>query len=212
MRRQLLYIVLGTLGLLLVVAVLIIASLFSRSTVNFTNLEEAPNAPSISSYDVVRGSANPDIVLVMYGSFTCQSCRDMLFTIDRVMRDYNIAFVWKDLPNDSLNAESTAASVAARCANEQGSFWPYFDALFKEQGLISNEYYSQVAADLELREKRFAKCLENAETIETLNVLREEAEALKITATPTLYVNNQRFTGAVREEQLRTFIERILAN
>lgn len=212
MKRQLFYIVLGALCLLLIITVLIISSLFSRATINFTNLNEEPSSPTISSYDVVRGSASPDIVLVMYGSFTCQSCRDMLFTIDRVMRDYNIAFVWKDLPNDSLNRESTNASIAARCANEQGSFWPYFDALFTEQGLISSNYYREIAANLELREKRFARCLENEETLETIEALIEEAEALKITATPTLYVNNQRFTGAVREEQLRTFIERILAN
>jgi len=183
-----------------------IVALFDRDEVIFTDLDTIEE-PVIRGSDPYLGSFNPDAVLVLYSNFTCPTCREMSSALKRIVKDYNITLIWKDIPNDSLNPESTNASIAAHCANEQGAFWDFHDLLLANQNELGSNMYQDVAAMLGLRAHKFNRCLKDDSIKELINTSIEEAEDLEVTAPPTLIINDERFTGMVIENELRELLD-----
>ena len=71
------------------------------------------------------------------GDFQCPSCRAFFRSIEPQIRAAYIApgkarLEWHDFA--WIGPESRDAANAARCAGDQGKFWPYHDLLYQNQG------------------------------------------------------------------------------
>jgi protein-disulfide isomerase len=78
------------------------------------------------------------------------------------------------------------------------------------QSILGPELYTQLATTLELKDKQFARCLEDQATLPLVQRSFEEGVALGITATPTLYINGQRQTGITSIAELRKIVSEIV--
>ncbi len=199
-------------AILLVIIILgfITFHLFDRGSVVFTDLN-TPTSPTIRSTDPFIGSISPDAVLVLYSNFTCPSCKEMSHIMQRLALDYNITIVWKDFPNDSLNPESTNAAIAAQCAGNQGYFWEYHDILHEHRIELGGQAYTDIAEMIDLNLPKFNRCLSGEKMAGVVHDSAQEAEDLSLTTAPTIFVNTERLTGAVSENDLRTLLDNLLS-
>lgn len=211
MRKEVGLIITFSLIITLLVFIFILINLFDRGSVVFTDLNQ-PAGPIVSQEDPHVGNLNPEIRLVLFSNFTCPTCEDFSRRVLRVIPDYDIILIWKNLPNDTLNSQSTNASIAALCAAEQNMFWSYHNQLMAKQGVLSENIYFDLANRLNLREASFRRCYERKQTESIIEDSIEEADRLGITGVPTLFIGDDRFAvGNVTEERLRERLELILS-
>lgn len=89
------------------------------------------------------------------------------------------------------------AAVAAECADEQGEYWPYHDALFEDpQARSTPEDYTALAGDLGLDPEAFSACLDSDEVRDEIINDYNDGRAYGVNGTPTFFINGVRLIGA----------------
>lgn len=201
-------------GLLTVMIVLFFSfSLSTKNRITFTD-DAKLSVPIITIADPALGPATAPITLVNFGDYQCKGCADLENSLIALKAEYGdtLRIVWKDMPNTSQHSEAMNAAVAAQCAGEQDKFWEYHTLLMINQPLLGPELYTQIATELELKDKPFARCLENQSTLPLVQRGFDEGVALGITTTPTLFINGERYTGAMTTSELRRIIDGLTSN
>ena len=114
-----------------------------------------------------------------------------------------------------LGEESEVAAQAAECANDQGRFWDYHDALYANQrgenkGAFSRENLKRFAEALALDTAAFDSCLDSGKYASMITGGTDEARQRGINKTPTIFVNGREVANnldavrAVIQEELAT--------
>jgi len=169
--------------------------------------------PSITFIDPAVGNADAKVTIVVFGDYGCDACATLDETlIDILARDYpnDLRIVWKDLPNTSQHPEALQAAIAARCSGEQGKFWEYNALLMKNQASLGAELYNTLSIQLALKGSAFATCMDQQTPSPLVQQSYEEGIALGISATPTIFINGTRYSGAVDKGTLKTMIRQIV--
>ncbi|KKU07478.1 MAG: DSBA oxidoreductase family protein [Candidatus Uhrbacteria bacterium GW2011_GWE2_45_35] len=176
------------------------------------NSEQTLSAPTISFVNPKKGASEPKVVIVVFGDFYCEPCRSAAQNMEILVKTVpEVQVVWKNMPNDSAHELASTAAVAAHCAGNQGKFWEYHDELFDNQVLLNNTMFSTLAQNLELDTEKFDKCLENTDTSPLVRQDLEEALALQITALPTFFIGEERYTGLMTADELITLVKNKIA-
>lgn len=166
---------------------------------------QPPSAPAF-------GNPEAKLVIVEFSDFGCPYSLQSFPAVREVMQKYKdrVYFMARDFPVDELHPRATATALAARCAHEQGIYWPYHDKLFSQQERHEDadlELYAQeVGMNLPsfqacVREKRYADRVQ----METADGLRAGVEG-----TPTFFFNGVRVQGALDVRTLEFIIEAFL--
>jgi len=212
MNRWLPFIIIGFFA----IVILLFYSVFLRP-VDLERLQKEQQKNSITEPTVTfvnpsRGAKVPKVTIIEFGDFECGACRDLMPALETALKTYpnDVRLVWKDLPNDSAHEQAIPASVAAHCADRQGAFWQYHDVLFQRQGYLSEDQYSQIASELKLDIERFTACVQDQDTLPIVQKDQDEGLALGLVATPTIFVNKEKFVGAVDVEELLKIIQQEL--
>jgi protein-disulfide isomerase len=165
--------------------------------------------PSVTFVNPTKGAKNPRVTIVEFSDFECTHCQTIQNALEDVLRAYpeDVRLVWKDMPNPSVHPQSIPASIAAHCADRQGKFWEYHDAVFARQTFLSDEQYKQIAQELELNMNRFTSCTTNQDTAAIVQKDAEEGRALDIIATPTLFIGKEKIVGEIESEELIKLIQ-----
>ncbi len=171
-------------------------------------------APTVTFVNPSRGAQEPTVTIVEFGDFGCVACKTLMTSLEVILKTYpdDVRLVWKDLPNESAHPLATPAAIAAHCADRQGAFWSYHDALFARQGYLAEAQFSQIADELELDVETFASCYEARDTLPIIRKDYEEALALGLTATPSLFVGDELLVGAVSTQDLLDLVASQLAS
>jgi protein-disulfide isomerase len=89
------------------------------------------------------------------------------------------------------------AAEAAECADEQGAFWEYHDALYVDARLFNVvDDYVGLAERLDLDDERFRTCLETGAYRDEIANDYNDGRAYGVTGTPTFFINGVRLVGA----------------
>ncbi len=165
--------------------------------------------------DAVGPSIGPKdaaITIVEFADFECPYCARAANVVEEVRRKYptQVRFVFRHFPL-SFHQKAPTASRAAVCADEQGKFWPFHDALFRTQRIDLVDLKS-AAADVEVDMAKFEACLEASRS--QLPVMRdlEAGRKLGVQGTPAFYVNGWRLSGAQPLEAFVRLIDRELGS
>lgn len=204
MKRTVGYVILGILAILILI--FFVDLIRGKSHVEFT-IDEQITEPLIGKHDAIYGNDNAETTVVHFGYVGCRNCADMQAALREIVdENASVRLVWKDYPNTSLAPDSLSAAVANRCAQEQDAFWEFQPFLFGNTERLSEDFYVSVASDLEMNERKFTKCLEKGRGGELVQASIEEGNVLSITATPTLFINGERYTGAMTPLEMRNLI------
>lgn len=168
--------------------------------------------PTVTFVNPKKGAETPNLVIVGYSDFQCGPCAEFASTMDALLLAVpGVQYVWKNMPNESTHEFSTRAAIAAHCAGNQGKFWEYHDELFANQYYLTEGLFSQIAVNLGLDAQAFETCYGTAETLPLVKRDYEEGLALDITAVPTIFIGNERYTGALTFDDLFDRVEKALA-
>jgi len=165
----------------------------------------SPDAPS-------TGPANARLTVVVFIDYGCPYSLDSAQPIRRLAQKYadQVRFIIRDFPIDDLHPGASVAAIAARCAQEQGRFWPYFDQLFAHQGKFEDADLAGYAKTVGLDATNFQACY-TARTPEHL-VLQDMRDALRggTSGTPTFFFNGVKIEGGLNENLLEYLIKYFL--
>ena len=157
------------------------------------------------------GSGGAPVELVVFSCFECPFCRRFDGAINRLREDEALAgqvrLVFRHFPLRNMHPMAQKAHEASVCAEDQGMFWEYHDALWADDN-ISLDGLEQHARLLGLDTEEFAQCLNSGSSYERVQTDLDAALALGQTGTPAVFVNGRYVGGAVSFEQLAAEIER----
>jgi protein-disulfide isomerase len=198
--------------LTVIIFVFFAMSLPVRDSIRFTDLPDI-TAPTVTFVDNVRGPSDAQTTIVLFGEYGCVGCRTMETRILALLDDPSLSlrYVWKDLVAlDDTPSSAARGALAARCAGEQKHFWEFHDILMRSGSLLGNTIFSEISETIGISRDTLLACIDNQNTAALVERDILEAEALGITTTPTIFVNEQRVTGLVTEQELRAMIDRSL--
>ena len=146
----------------------------------------------------VLGNADATLALIEVTDYQCPFCQAHYHdTFPRLKREFidagRINYYILDYPLRTHEFASQVA-VAASCAGEQQSYWPYRDALFEHSGMHTDSVLIALADDLDLDLRKFEDCLESGRYQLTIDRRRAVALGLGIQGTPTFLLG--RLSGA----------------
>ncbi len=150
--------------------------------------------------DHVRGG-EPDpgaVTLLIYGDYLCPYCRRIRRVLARLNQAMGprMAYIYRHFPNERAHPGADFASRAAEAAARQGRFWEMHDALFEREPPLTHDHVIEAARSVGLDMDQFARDLEDPGTLRCVEKDLADGRANGVTATPTIFIDNQRYDGA----------------
>ncbi len=141
-----------------------------------------------------KGPPDAPVVIVEWADFECPACRAAGPEIEEAMAKHpeKVRIVFKNFPLD-IHQNAEKAARAAMAADLQGKFWPMHAALFSTAPPLSKPTIMQLAKNLELDMKKFEDDWASEKVADAVARDRKQGEAVKLRATPTIYVNGREF-------------------
>jgi protein-disulfide isomerase len=145
-----------------------------------------------------RGPVKAPVTIVEFSDFECPFCKRVHPTLTQLLAKYpgKLKLVYRDFPLESIHPQARRAAVAARCAADQGKFWDYYDALFKESPKLSPDDLKRYAKQVGLDGAKFDACVAKDTHKAAIERDLEEGRRLGITGTPAFFINGRSLTGA----------------
>jgi protein-disulfide isomerase len=144
-----------------------------------------------------RGADNAAVTIVEYSDFQCPFCRRAEASIRQVLKKYDgqVRLVYMDFPLPS-HRYAMQAAIAARCADEQGQFWAYHDALFDNPTDLTTSALKNTAEQLGLDNLTFDRCLEGRKYENVILADEKDGEASGLGGIPYFIVDGHPMHGA----------------
>jgi protein-disulfide isomerase len=182
-----------------------------RAELGFENLLEAPRF-EIAGEGPTRGPDDAPITLVEFSDYQCPFCKSAEAIVDQVLQRYpdQVRLVFRHFPLDNIHPQARGASEAALCAQDQGKFWEYHSALFRESPKLGEEELKQYASDLGLDRAAFDACLAEDQHAASVRADVEAGERIGVAGTPAFYVNGLPVAGARSADQFAAVIDQEL--
>ena len=150
-----------------------------------------------SAQDHWLGSPTAPVVLVEYSDFQCPYCSMIHPTLKRIVNESQgqIAWVYRQLPLDSIHPQANPAANAAECIAAQlgnTGFWKFTDAIFANQESISPAYYAKLAQQFGADATTYNACVATSKYQAVIDADVAEAQTAGATGTPYIVVLNTR--------------------
>lgn len=173
----------------------------------------------------VRGSGAATVTIVNFDDFQCPFCSRMHSTLfPGLLKTYGdrVKFIYKDYPLLEIHPWAMHAAVDANClaAQNNEAYWDFADYVHGNQKTIGGKSRTEAFANLDqitkeqgqkhqLDQDKLQACV--AKQDETaVRASMTEADKLGVDSTPTLFINGERVSGAMPEEEMRTILDRAL--
>ena len=164
----------------------------------------------------VLGDADAPVTIVEYASMTCGHCanfhNDTLPAIKEKYIDTGKArLIFREFPFDP---RAEAGFMLARCADDK--YFAMVDVLFKQQrnwAAVDNarEALLQIARLAGFSQESFEACLTNQQLLDDVRAVRTRgANDFGIDATPTFFINGNKYSGALRVAEMSAIIDSLL--
>ena len=161
----------------------------------------------------VRGLGSAPVTLVEFSYFQCPFCKATQGTLKQLHDKYGdkIRVVHMDFPLP-FHSHSLDAAKAARCANDQGKFWPFHDALFADQSKLAPADLKATAKTLGMNSTKFDTCFDSAKYDTQIKADQAAGEKVGVDGTPAFFIDGRPLTGAQPAPKFEELIDDELAN
>lgn len=163
-----------------------------------------------------EGTPGAPVVLVVFSDFQCGYCRQFAQELQQnLLKTYptQVRLYFKDFPIEQLHPWARPAAIGGRCVFRQNpqAFWAYHDWIFDKQAEITTENLRakvmEWAAAKNLDTLQLGRCFDNKSTEGEINKSIAEAQLLRVTSTPTIFLNGRAMPGAVPWATLKQIID-----
>ena len=187
--RKRLLISAGVFVLFIIVASIVLWHTGSGST---TALGSSQNPAPMAAAPAL-GPQNAPVTIIEYADLGCPACQYWykMGVLNQLRTKYGnqIRFVWRDYPVITL--PSAGAAEAGQCANEQGKFWEFHDAVYEHEGNIQAGDLEGYAAAIGLNMSQFNECVSSRRYRDRVNAEMQEAFDYGYNGAPFFIVNNR---------------------
>jgi protein-disulfide isomerase len=201
-------------GILVICAVVVTGTVIdNRLGQRTSQVEEQPTeVPDWEQYAATghrMGSANAPVIITEFSDFQCPFCRrmyDMLKQAEAANPE-RVAVVYRHYPL-AMHHNAMPAAIAAECAAEQGRFAAMHDLLFEQQDSLGVKSWQAFAADAGVPDSaRFTHCLASEAPRSVIARDTAAGNALHVTGTPTLIINDRKVPAVRDAAQLESYID-----
>jgi protein-disulfide isomerase len=175
----------------------------------------------------IRGNPAAKVTVINFDDLECGYCarlHEELFPATLEHYKDKVRFVYKDFPLNEIHPWAMRAAVDANCLGAQSSdvYWAYVDYLHSHGQEINGENRDvprsfatldriarQEATVGKLDTAKLDSCIAKQDETQ-VRASSKEAVALGVESTPNVFVNGERFDGALPKEQVWAVIDRAL--
>jgi len=161
-----------------------------------------------------KGNKNAKVTIVEFSDYACPFCaRFATQTLPKIMKNFDVRFVYKDFPLPMHGEAAVKAHEAANCALEQGKYWQYHDILFQRQAewKSNTSKFLDYAKALGMNVTEFKECLDSDKYRQEILEDRDEGMKLGVRGTPTFFINGKKISGALPYEEFARVIREVSA-
>jgi len=158
------------------------------------------------------GAPGAKVTIVEFADYQCPFCHRAQAVVEELLERYpgKLRLVHLDFPLGN-HPRAEPASIAARCAGEQGKFWEYHRGLLRGGTDFGDADLRSRAQQLGLDLTAFATCQARPGGAAPIRASQAEGDKLGVTATPTFFINGRRLVGALPVDAFVEVIEEELA-
>lgn len=156
----------------------------------------AATVPSIDfKKDHIRGNIKATVAVIEYSDFECPFCKRVEPTMQQISKDYGdkVMLVYRHFPL-SFHANAKKEAEASDCANDQGKFWEYHDAIFERTTGNGTGFpldnLVPLAKELGLNESKFKDCLDTGKYAKHVTDEESSGQTAGVNGTPGNFVLN----------------------
>jgi protein-disulfide isomerase len=175
----------------------------------------------------IKGNPNATVTVVNFDDFQCPFCSRMHATLfENVFKDYadKIKVIYKDYPLIEIHPWAMHAAIDGNCLGEQNApaYWDFADYIHANQKQMTGKSRTDAFQNIDNLAKEQAQkhqldasklqaCMQKQDE-SGVRASMAEGDKLGVDSTPTLFINGERYTGAVPEQELRSALDRALAD
>jgi protein-disulfide isomerase len=142
---------------------------------------------------------------VVFSDFQCPNCKEEAKSLRQNLPSSfptQVRFFFKDFPLEQIHPWAKSAAIAGRCIFQQSpaKFWEYHDWIYDKQSDINGENLKNQVLEFANNAKgldalQLGRCIDTKATEGEVNASIAEGKALKVDATPTIFLNGRRLVG-----------------
>lgn len=147
------------------------------------------------------GAASAPVTIVVFLDYQCPACEAFEASLSAITDKYDdrVAIEYRHYPLERPHPQALPAALASGCAALQGGFEPMHRELFSNRRSLGEISWRELASRASIQDlDRFDACMRDSLSLPS--VTRDRALALRLEApgTPTVLINQFRFSGSAR--------------
>jgi protein-disulfide isomerase len=159
--------------------------------------------PAVTPTDRSSGRPDADITVIEYADFQCPFCAAMHEAMQDIVAEGNVRWVYRHYPLHEIHPRALSAAEAAECAGDQGRFWEFSAALYRRQAELDTLPFDSIAAAAGVSGAALRQCMVSGKYREVVIGQLRDGERMKLTGTPTWFINGKRYEGFRSPADLR---------
>lgn len=169
-----------------------------RDKAGFISYLNRPKADVTVDPSRLKGSPDAPITIVEFADFQCSYCQAVQPALKQILDKYQgkVRIGFRDFPLRQIHPQAQSAAEAARCAAEEGKFWPYHDLLYANQAKLDAASLSDYARMAELDTAQFDACLASGRFRPQIESDLQSGAMAGVSGTPAFFINGMMLSGA----------------
>lgn len=175
----------------------------------------------------VRGAQDAKVTIVNFDDFQCPFCARMhanLFPDLLTSYGNKVKVIYKDYPLVEIHPWAMHAAVDANCLAHQNNdaYWDFADYIHTNAKTVGGKAPAEAFINLDketleqgqkhnLDQEKLRACVQTSDE-SAVRASMAEGDKLGVDSTPTLFINGEKISGVIPEEQMHAIIDRALAD
>jgi len=158
---------------------------------------------------LIRGNPDAPVTIMTFSDYQCPYCIRSEPVLAEVLTRYpdQVRVVHRHFPLDSIHPFARPAAEAAMCADEQGKFWEYHDAIFARGGKLSTDSFAEIDRELGLDAEAQGSCRTDRRYADFVQQDFDAGRAAGVTGTPAFFVNGIALKGSRTADQISQIVD-----
>ncbi|AUD05567.1 DsbA family protein [Spirosoma pollinicola] len=168
-----------------------------------------PLLPPVTEIDHIQGNQQAPIELVEYGDYQCPYCGQAYPIIKQLQQEFGdqLKFVFRNFPLSKRHPQAKMAAIVAEAAFLQGKYWEMHDLLLENQKRLNSRALFSYANELALDIGQFEQALTLTDLAEKVDADFHSGMRSGVKATPTFFINGDKYEGSWAGNGLLDFIK-----
>ncbi len=213
--------IVGGIGIIALGALIVLQNQGASTGVTGLVTPTAPTPVALAAERAI-GKAGAPVTLELWTDFQCPVCGQFARTVEPsligtyvtpgTLRIVHHDAAFQGAKGNSSYDESIEAAAGARCAADQGAYWPFQDWVFANQngenkGAFAAARLTSMASAAGLDVTAWKACLATGTAQKAAQAETAQAVAAGVNATPTMRLNGQTIVGIRSVTELGALIE-----